>query len=119
MDAIENETISLRKASKDWNIHLTSLFDHLYGKTRFRKHGPASVLIVEGDQVMVVWVFSMQEVGLSISLQQLKMKVAKLTQTRLTPFQKGVPRSSWQYWFKRRHLELNIDQAEGLDNNQA
>jgi len=68
---------------------------------------------------MVVWVFSMQEVGLSISLQQLKMKVEKLTQTRLMPFQKGVPRSSWQYWFKRRNHELNIHQAEGLDNNQA
>jgi len=32
MDVIENGTTSLRKASKHWNIPLTSLFDHLCGK---------------------------------------------------------------------------------------
>jgi hypothetical protein len=35
----------------------------------------------------------MQEVGLSISLQQLKMEVAKLTQIKPTPFQKRVPKT--------------------------
>jgi transposase-like protein len=49
MDAIENGTTSLRKASKDWNIPLSSLFDHLYGKTRFRKPRPTCVLIVEEE----------------------------------------------------------------------
>jgi hypothetical protein len=68
-DAIENGTTSLRKVSRHWNIPLTSLFDHLYGKTNSRKHGPVGVLIVEEDQVVVAWVFSMQEVGLLISLQ--------------------------------------------------
>ncbi len=76
MDVIENGTTSLRKVNKHWNIILTSLFDHLYGKTKSRKHGPASALIVIEYQVMVAWDFSMQEVGLLINLQQLKMKVA-------------------------------------------
>ncbi len=47
MDAIENGTISLRKANKHCNIPLTPLFDNLYGKTRSRKFGPVGVLIVE------------------------------------------------------------------------
>jgi len=47
MDAIENETTSLRKASKHWNIPLTSSSDHLYGKTKSRKLGPIGMLIVE------------------------------------------------------------------------
>jgi predicted secreted hydrolase len=34
---------------------------------------------IKGRHVVVAWVLSMQEIGLSISLQQLKMKVAKLT----------------------------------------
>jgi hypothetical protein len=59
MDVIENGTISLRKASRHWNILLTSLFDHLYGKKISRKCGPTSVLIVKKDQVVVAWVFSM------------------------------------------------------------
>jgi hypothetical protein len=59
----------------------------------------------------------MQEVGLLISLQRLKMKMAKLIQTRPTYFQRGVLGSSWWYWFKRRHPKLNICQAKGLDIN--
>jgi hypothetical protein len=49
MDAIENGTTSLRKASRHWNIPLTSLFDHLYGKTTSRKPRPTSVIIVKED----------------------------------------------------------------------
>jgi hypothetical protein len=50
----------------------------------------------------------MQECGLSISLQQFKMKVAELTQTRDTPFQDKIPNINWWYWFKQKHLEMNI-----------
>ncbi len=48
MDAIENGT-SLKKANRHWNIYLTSLFDHLYGKTRSRKLGPIGMLTLEKD----------------------------------------------------------------------
>jgi hypothetical protein len=63
MDAIESGTSSLKKANRHWNIPLTSLFDHLYGKTKSRKHGLVSLLIVEENQVVVAWVLFMQEVG--------------------------------------------------------
>ncbi len=46
MDAIENGTTSLRKASRHWNIPFTSLFNHLYGKTRSKKPRLTSVLII-------------------------------------------------------------------------
>jgi len=86
MDTAEKGTISLRKANRHWNIPLTLLFDHLYGKIRSRKVGPVGVLITKEDQAVVFWVLVLQDVGLLINLQQLKMKVAKLTQTRPTPF---------------------------------
>jgi len=47
MDAIENGTTSLKKANRHWNIPFTSLFDHLYGKTKSRKHGLVYLLIIE------------------------------------------------------------------------
>jgi hypothetical protein len=50
----------------------------------------------------------MQECELSINLQQLKMKVAKLTQIRATPFQDGIPCNNWWYWFKCRHPKVNV-----------
>jgi hypothetical protein len=47
MDAIEDGTTSLRKASRHWNIPFTSLFDHSYGKTKSRKLGLVGLLIVK------------------------------------------------------------------------
>jgi len=71
-------------------------------KTIFKKPKLEGMLIIKKDQAMVAWDFSMQEVGLSISLQHFKMKVAKLTQTKPTPFFIATPRTFW-YEFKRRH----------------
>jgi hypothetical protein len=36
------------------------------------------------------WTLTMQKCGVSISLQQLKTKVAKLTHTKVTPFRDGI-----------------------------
>jgi len=44
------------------------------------------MLIEKNDIAMIVWTLVMQECGLSISLQQPKMKVAKLTQTRVVQY---------------------------------
>jgi hypothetical protein len=54
--------------------------------------GPKGVLI-DGENVVVImaWVLAMQEVSMFIIMHQLKMKVAKLTQTMATPFQNGIP----------------------------
>jgi hypothetical protein len=46
---------------------------------------------------VIAWTLVMDECGLSISVQQLKMKVVELTQTKVTPFQNGIPGNSWWY----------------------
>ncbi len=86
MDAIENGTFSLWRASRAWNIPMSSNSNHLNGKTISRKMGPRGVLTEEEDVIIITWTLVMGECGLSISLQQLKMKVVKLTQTMVTPF---------------------------------
>jgi hypothetical protein len=40
----------------------------------------------------VAWILGIQECELSITLHQLKIKIAKLTQTKPTPFKNGIPR---------------------------
>jgi hypothetical protein len=40
MDAIENGTFSLWKANKAWNIPMSSISNHLNGKTRSKKIEP-------------------------------------------------------------------------------
>ncbi len=100
MDAIERRFISLRMVSWYWNIPLTSPLDHLTSKTMLKKHGPPGVLSANEEATIVEWVFGMQECSLSISLHQLKLKVAELTQTRATLFKNGIPKTSWWHWFK-------------------
>jgi hypothetical protein len=43
---------------------------------------------------------AMQKVVLLITLQQLKMKVAKVIQTRVAPFKHGIQGISWWFLFK-------------------
>jgi hypothetical protein len=72
---------SLKKASQFWNIPFISLSNHLNVKIRFRKMVYVGVLMDEKDVVIVAWILVMQKCKLSPTLQQLKMKVLKLTQT--------------------------------------
>jgi hypothetical protein len=49
--------------------------DYLNGKSK--KMGLGGVLTKEEDATMIAWILIMQECGMSITLQLLKMKVAK------------------------------------------
>jgi hypothetical protein len=55
---------------------MNSFSNHLNGKTRSKKIGLGVVFIEVNDSVVIAWTLAMQECGLPISLQQLKMKVA-------------------------------------------
>jgi hypothetical protein len=52
-----------------WNIPLTSLSNHLNGRTKSKKVGPQGVLIEQEDVAIVNWVLNIQIVRLSITLQ--------------------------------------------------
>jgi hypothetical protein len=58
---------------------MSFIVDHQNGKTIFREMGPKNVLIEEDDATMIKWTLDMQECGLSLNLQLLKIKVVKLT----------------------------------------
>jgi hypothetical protein len=47
MDVVERGITSLRGTNKFWGKPVTSLSNHLYGKTRSKKIGPPSVLTKE------------------------------------------------------------------------
>jgi hypothetical protein len=42
-----------------------------------------------------------------------------MTQGRDTPFIDGIPGLGWLCWFKRRHRELSVKLAHGLDAKRA
>ncbi len=74
MDVLERGITTLRKASRHWNISICSLLDHLNGRTRNQYIKFGGVLTYEEDVAIVTWILAMQEVGLYINLQQLKLK---------------------------------------------
>ncbi len=60
----------MRKANCHWNIPLTSLSDHLNGKTRSKKVGSLGVKLKDEEAKVVSWILGMQDYGLLITLQQ-------------------------------------------------
>jgi hypothetical protein len=50
-----------------------------YMNEKSKKMGPRGVLTKEEDAAMITSLLTIQECGLSITLQQLKMKVVELT----------------------------------------
>jgi hypothetical protein len=93
MDVIERGTHSLKKVSKSWNIPMSSITNHLNGKTKFKNMGPRGVLIKKirccSDEM------DLRHVKMWTTLQQLKMKVANLIQIRDTPFRNGILCNIW------------------------
>jgi hypothetical protein len=115
LEVVERGTNTMKKASRNWGIPLFFLRNHLNDRRTSRRIRFGGVLTNEKNVVIVRWVLIMQEVGLPITLQQLKMKMLEFTQTRLAPFYNGIPSASWWYWFKHCHLEINIKQAKRLE----
>ncbi len=83
MDVVEIGVTSVREASQNWNILLTSLSNHVNDNITSRKHGPLSVLANGKEVAIVDWILGMQECGLLITLQQLKLKVINLPKPKL------------------------------------
>jgi hypothetical protein len=69
MQVIKKGSHSLKKANWSWSIPLTTLCNHLHGKTRSKKMGPTNVLILDEHVVIVAWIITMQKCGLLITLQ--------------------------------------------------
>jgi len=59
------KTYSMKKVTKQWNILLIFLSNHLDKKTRSRKMEPFKVLTNEENATKVEWILGMQECKLS------------------------------------------------------
>jgi hypothetical protein len=102
-----------------YDIPITSFRAHLAGIVLSRRRRAAAVLTEAEEQQLVQYIIAMQELGFPLTISQLKMKVAMMTQGRDTPFTNGILGPSWVRWFKRRHPELSVRLAQGLDAKRA
>jgi hypothetical protein len=116
---MERGTSTMRKASRNWGTPLFFLINNLNGRMKNKRIGFGRVLIDEKNDAIVRWVLTMQEVGLPITLQQLKMKMLELTQTKPAPFYNGILGVNCWYWFQHCYLEFNIMQVKRLEVHKA
>jgi hypothetical protein len=62
------------------------------------------------DETIVAWILNMQKCELFITLQQLKLKVEKVTWTKSTPFSK---------WSSKKHLMLLVREKTSKDEQMS
>jgi len=75
---IEQGISFIRRASQIFHVLLSSLFNHLIGWTQSKKMGPPGMLTEEEDATIYEWILVMGDCSLSISLNQLKLRVAEM-----------------------------------------
>jgi hypothetical protein len=111
--AVNGGYMSMRRAARIHNIPPSSLSDHMKGKVGKRKPGLQETLSAEEEDSIVQWALKMQEEGETLTIQQLKLKVAEMTKARgTTAFASHVPGAAWWKLFRARHPELAIERTE-------
>jgi hypothetical protein len=110
---------SVNGAAAMFDIPRTTVRVHLAGTVLSRKRGAAPVLTDAEEQQLVQYLISMQNLDFPLTISQLKLKVAMITQGRDMPFTNGIPGPGWLRWFRRRHPELSLRLAQGLDSKRA
>ena len=120
MDAVTNRGLKLKTSSRIFGVPTTSLYDHLYGKTCTRQRDNAPVLRRDDEQKLVDYIFMIQNLGHSLTVVQLRLKVALATQTRATPWSgTGLPNKGWLRRFKIRHFKIATRKSQGLHITRA
>ena len=92
---------SIRVVARNFDIPQSTLLDYLHGKILKRKKGPPTVLSTSEEKALEEYILKMQENGFPLTMDQLRLKVAEMTQERVTPFRDGIPRNGWLKWFKK------------------
>lgn len=109
----------IKTTARYYDIPASSLTDHLYGRTLSRKRGPSTIFKKEEESALETYMERMQNCGHPLSMEDLRLKVALITQDRVTPFRDGIPGDSWVRWFKKRHPNLTMRHSQGLEFARA
>ena len=110
--AVEKKEMTLRKASKVYDIPLSTLHDHISGKVRFgAKSGPTPYLTMPEEEELVSFLFLAAKIG----YPHTKKKVLYIVQQIIN--RKGIKAQvtpGWWERFKGRHPEVVLRSAASL-----
>jgi hypothetical protein len=103
-----NEGMSIQLATKLARIPALSVRDHYTGKTRGRKRGPAGILTTKEEEDLKLYLLKLHNLGHPLTRNQVKLTMARVTQSRPTPFKNGILGNRWMRWFLNRNPELTF-----------
>ena len=81
------------------------------GQSLSGKRGLSLVLSTQEEKALEEYMVQMADIGHPLSMEQLRLKVALLTQEKSTPFTNGIPGPTWVHCFKKRHPNLALCQS--------
>ena len=119
--AVASKTMSIRQAGEFYGIPPFSIQDLKKEKTKTKRLGHQTYLTKIEELAVVEWCLSMQQVAFCITLNILKYTIQKILQNapRQHPFRDGLPSDKWWALFKKRHPELVLRRAAGLEVKRA
>ncbi|CAC5405423.1 unnamed protein product [Mytilus coruscus] len=114
---VENKSMSIRSASRQYNVPKTTIIDKLNGRSSLQaRSGPNPVLYDSEEEMLVHWVIDMEKIGYGQTKQQLLYTVKKILDHdgRKTPFKDTLPGKDWLYAFMKRHPEISTRTPQKL-----
>lgn len=119
---IQSQAISIRAASKRFNVPKSTIIDKLNNKSSLRaRSGPSPVLSESEENQLVEWLINMAKIGYGQTRQQLLLTVKKILDHdgRKTPFKNNLPGKDWFYAFLKRHPEITNRTPQKLGKERA
>lgn len=119
---VESKAMSIRSASRQYNVPKTTIIDKLNGRSSLQaRSGPSPVLFDSEEEMLVHWVIDMAKIGYGQTRQQLLYTVKTILDHdgRKTPFKDNLPGKDWLYAFMKRHPEISTRTPQKLGKERA
>ncbi|CAC5414167.1 unnamed protein product [Mytilus coruscus] len=115
----ENKSMSIRSASRQYNVPKTTIIDKLNGRSCLQAiSGPNPG---SEEEMLVQWVIDMAKIGYGQTKQQLLYTVKTILDHdgRKTPFKDNLLGKDWLYAFMKRHPEISTRTPQKLGKERA
>jgi hypothetical protein len=121
---IRENNMSTREASRQFGVPRTTIQDRLKGKSPeniVRRTGPPPIMTREGEQKIADWLLDIAKCGFPIKKSELIDTVTKIARDsgKLHLFKNQQPGQKWYLNFLKRHPEISLREAEGINKARA
>lgn len=120
---IRENGMKIREASRISDVPKTTIQDYLRGRIPkvARRTGPEPLLTVSVEEKIATWTLNLAKCGFPIKKDDLLSTVEMILKTTNNQklFKNGKPGQKWYTNFLKRHPEISLREAEGINKARA